>query len=299
MTTLRRPRKARGPTYQLAAHAFITPAIIFVVILLYIPFIWTAYISFTKFNGLGTPIWNGFANYIHIFTDVSMLTSMLNTLFWVIGTLILPVGLGLMIAVLASGVTGGAWFRLPFLIPYAISGISVGVIWTFVLQADGALTEAMHFLHLPGADARWLLDAPLNTIVMIIAHSWQASGVNALLFTIGLQSIPRDPIEAAQIDGAGSWAIFRKVTWPLLRPLTTVVVGLSLVGSLKTFDVIWGMTKGGPGRNSENLAVTMYKQTFVHNDYGVGAAVALLLTLMTVIAAALYLRRQLGTAREA
>ena len=88
------------------------------------------------------------------------------------------------------------------------------------------------------------------------------------------------------------------MTWPMLAPLTTVVVGLAIVGSLKTFDVIWGMTKGGPGGVSETLALTMYKETFVNNDYGLGAAVALFLTVVTVLASVLYLRRQLADARS-
>ena len=84
----------------------------------------------------------------------------------------------------------------------------------------------------------------------------------------------------------------------MLAPMTTVVVGLSIVGSLKTFDIVWGMTKGGPGRVSETLAITMYKSSFMMNDYGLGAAVALLLTIVTVTASLLYLRRQLAPAKE-
>jgi len=134
--------------------------------------------------------------------------------------------------------------------------------------------------------------------MMIIAAAWQGSGVNALLFGIGLQSIPKEPLEAARLDGASGWTLFRHITWPLLTPLTTVVVGLSLVGSLKTFDIVWGMTKGGPGRESETLALTMYKQTFVTNDYGLGAALAILLTAITVGASILYLRQQLSASKE-
>lgn len=298
MSTARATPAGRGVDYQGSARAFIAPAIVLTVVVLYLPFLWTGYVSLTEFNGFGTPKWTGVANYITMFSDPGILRSLLNTLIWVVGTLVLPVALGLLIAVLSHGIKGSVWFRLPFVLPYAISGIAVGVIWTFVLQSGGALTEAMQFLHLPGASSRWLLDWPLNTIMMIIAAAWQGAGVNALLFAVGLQSIPIEPLEAARIDGAGSWSLFRYITWPLLRPLTTVVVGLSLVGSLKTFDIVWGMTKGGPGRESETLALTMYKETFVTNDYGVGAAVAILLTVITVAAAVLYLRQQLGSARE-
>jgi multiple sugar transport system permease protein len=119
-----------------------------------------------------------------------------------------------------------------------------------------------------------------------------------LLFVVGLQSIPREPIEAARIDGASGWSLFRRVIWPLLTPLTTVVVGLALVASLKTFDVVWVATQGGPGRSSETLAVTMYRDTFVADQYGYGSAVAVMLTVVTGAISVIYLRRQLAR-REA
>jgi multiple sugar transport system permease protein len=262
--------------------------------LLYLPFLWTTYLSFTRYNGLGSPEWLGVENYTAMFSDPALLTSLRNTGLWVVGTITVPVGFGLLIAVLTYNMRFGAWFRLPFLIPYAISGVAVGVIWSFVLQTGGALSQGLDTLGVPGADSRWLLDAPLNTLVMIGATAWQASGVNALLFVIGLQSIPKEPIEAARVDGASGWRLFRSILWPMLRPLTTVVVGLSIVASLKTFDVVWVMTQGGPGRSSETLAVTMYRETFVQSRYGLGGAISVFLTVVTLAASIAYLRRQLS-----
>lgn len=290
--------RARRATYSRSATGFILPAMLLVAVLLYIPFAYTSYLSVTEFTGLGTPEFNGVENYVTIFTDPTILRSLLNTAIWVVGTLVLPVGLGLLIALLAHDLKGSAWYKIAFLLPYAISGVAVGLVWTFILQTDGALTEALTVLGLPGAEARWLLDWPLNTIVMIVAATWQGAGVNALLFGIGLQSIPKEPIEAARIDGASGWKLFRHITWPMLTPLTTVVVGLAIVGSLKTFDIVWAMTKGGPGRASETLALTMFKETFTEYKYGLGAALAVILTIVTVTSALLYLRRQLAPAKE-
>jgi len=296
--TPRRQRFSRAQQERVTATAFLAPALILCGLLLYAPFLYTSYLSLTEYNGLGDPEFVGLEKFGQLFQDANILTSMLNTFMWVVGTLVLPVGLGLMIAVLAHGLRGSFWFRLPFLLPYAISGIAVGVIFAFILQTDGALTQAMELFHLPFAESRWLLDWPLNTFVMIMAATWQGAGVNALLFGVGLQSIPKEPLEAARVDGATGWRLFKNVTWPMLAPMTTVVVGLSIVGSLKTFDIVWGMTKGGPGRVSETLAITMYKASFMMNDYGLGAAVALLLTIVTVTASLLYLRRQLAPAKE-
>lgn len=295
---VRRPSPARVLRDKLTSASFLAPAIVLCALLFYAPFLYTSYLSFTEFNGLGDPEFVGLDKYALMFSDPQILASMLNTLIWVVGTLVLPVGIGLLLAVLAVDLKGSFWFKLPFLLPYAISGIAVGVIFSFILQTGGALSQALEFLHLPFADARWLLDWPLNTIVMIMAATWQGAGVNALLFGVGLQSIPKEPIEAARVDGASGWSMFKNITWPMLAPMTTVVVGLSIVGSLKTFDIVWGMTQGGPGRVSETLAITMYKASFMLNDYGLGAAVALLLTVVTILASLLYLGRQLAPARE-
>jgi ABC-type sugar transport system permease subunit len=292
------PQRKPRNQFWLSSIGFVAPGVLLVAVVLYLPFLWTTYISFTEYNGLGDPEFIGIENFRDMFADPAFLNSVLNTLYWVVGTIALPVGLGLLIAVLSHGLPNATLFRLPFLIPYALSGVAVGVIWSFVLQTNGALSQALVFLNLPGSELRWLLDAPLNTFVMIGASTWQGAGVNALLFGIGLQSIPKEPLEAARVDGASGFTLFRTMTWPMLAPLTTVVVGLSIVGSLKTFDIIWGMTKGGPGRVSETLALTMYKETFINNAYGLGAAVALFLTVVTVLASILYLRRQLADSRS-
>jgi len=279
---------------QRDAWAFMGPGVAVVLLALYVPVLYTVYLSFTEYDGLGDPEWIGVANYVEMFQDPAILVSILNTLAWVGGTLLVPVGLGLLVAYLAYGLPGAAWLRVPFLIPYALSGVAVGVIFSFVLQNGGALSQALAFLGLPGAELRWLQDAPLNTIVMILAASWQGVGVNALLFTVGLQSIPKEPLEAARVDGAGGFRLFTSMVWPLLRPTTTIVVGLSIVNSLKTFDIVQSMTQGGPNRVSETLGVTMYRETFLNNEYGMGSAVAIFLTVITVAASVIYLRRQLS-----
>lgn len=288
---------ARKEQYRWAARGFVAPGALLVAVLLYLPLLWTLFLSFTDYNGLGDPKWVGLANYATMFDDPDFLGSMFNTLLWVVGTLVVPVGLGLLLALATYNMKGGVWLRLPFLIPYAISGIGVGLIWSFVLQDGGALDQALNFFGIMDTP-RWLLDAPLNTIVMIIAAAWQGVGVNALLFTIGLQSIPKEPLEAARVDGARGFRMFSTMLWPMLRPLTTVVIGLSIVASLKTFDIVLGMTKGGPGRVSETLALTMYNDTFVNSQYGLGSAIAVFLTVVTLLASVLYLRQQLSRKNE-
>jgi len=269
------------------------PAIVLVGVFLVVPFLWTAYWSFTSYGGLGAPQFAGLSNYLRLFQDPVLFTSFANTLLWTVGSLLLPVGVGLLVAVLTFDLIGGALYRLPFLLPYALSGAVVGVLWSFVLRGDGALNIMLRVIGLEGLTRSWLLSPPWNTVSMIFAHTWQATGVSVVLFLVGLQAIPRDPIEAAHIDGATGWTLFRYITWPLLRPMTVVVIGISLVNSLKTFDIIWVMTQGGPYRSSETLAVTMYRETFLLFKYGYGATIAVVLSVIVFSLSWLYLRRTL------
>jgi multiple sugar transport system permease protein len=266
--------------------------VLLVALLLYAPFLYTMVLSFTEYDGLTDPRWAGLDNFARFFDDPALGTSVRNTLFWVAGTMVLPVGLGLLIALLSYGIRGGTWLRLPFMLPYALSGAGLGVIWGFILQSGGAANDVLGALGLPGADISFLQEQPWNTFGMIAAWTWQQTGFNTLLFLVGLQSIPTEPLEAARLDGATGWRMFRHIVWPLLAPLTAVVVGLALVASLKTFDIVWVTTQGGPGRSSETLAVTMYREAFVAGDYGYGSAVALVLTLTTGLVTVAYLRRQ-------
>ncbi|WP_312888448.1 carbohydrate ABC transporter permease [Nonomuraea rhodomycinica] len=279
----------RSPILGRFRYGYVAPAALLVAGLLYAPFVWTAYLSLTRYDGLAPPEWAGLANFGKLFDDPALLTSLRNTLLWVVGTMVLPVGLGLLVAVLSHDIKGGAWYRVPFMLPYALSGAGLALVWSPILSHGGIANVLL------GVDTAFLQSAPVNTLAMLLVWTWQQLGVNTLLFVVGLQSIPKEPIEAARLDGASGWRLFRHITWPLMRPLTAVVVGLALVASLKTFDIVWVLTQGGPGRNSETLAVTMYKETFVASDYGYGSAVAVMLTVVTGLASYLYLKRQVAS----
>ena len=143
-------RRHRRRRINLAAGAFSLPSIVLVAGLLYLPFLWTTYLSFTKYNGLGSPAWTSWDNYKTIFADPDLLTAARNTLMWVVGTVTVPVGLGLLLAVSTYGRRFGTLIRLPFVLPYAVSGVGVGVVWGFILQTGGALGQALHACTCPG-----------------------------------------------------------------------------------------------------------------------------------------------------
>jgi multiple sugar transport system permease protein len=165
------------------------------------------------------------------------------------------------------------------------------VIWSFLFSNNGFSTFftaiGLHGL----AQINWLATPPLNTISMIIATTWQSMGTNMLLFLVGLNNLDRSAIEAARLDGAGGLVLFRYITFPLLRPITAIIVSLSLIGSLQTFNLIWVMTQGGPYGSSSTLAVWMYNQTFQLFNMGYGSAIAVILTIIILIASFGYIRQ--------
>lgn len=282
--TLRRDRWAAIP--------FLIPAAGLVAVMLLLPFVLTVAQSFTQDNGFDSrPA--GLDNYIRLFQDPTFGQSLLNTVMWMVGTLLLPVGVGLLIAVFTTQMRGGRWIRYAFVLPYALSGTATAVIWGFILRSDGALNQAITFFGGTAPESGWLLTWPTNTIVMILASTWQATGVAVILFLVGLQAIPPESVEAGTLDGASGFRLFWHIIVPQLRPVTVVVIGISIANSLRVFDVIWLLTKGGPGAASETLAVTMYRQTFIVSDYGYGAAVAVILSIIVVGASWVYLRQQL------
>ena len=288
-----RPSRAARSRDRATPYLFLLPAIILVAGLLLWPFWRTLYLSFTNSSGASGGELIGFDNYTRLASDPILIDALVNTLYWVIGTLILPVGIALLVAVVSLDLGRGALFRLPFLIPYALSGTAIGVLWEFMLRGNGAINSTLEQMGLSELTESWLLQPPLNTWSMILASTWQSVGVAVLLFLVGLQAIPRDPIEAARLDGADGWTLFKDITFPLLRPMTIVVIGISLVNSLKTFDIIWLMTQGGPYRSSETLAVTMYRETFLLFRHGYGSAIAVLLSVIVLGVSWVYLQRTL------
>ncbi len=276
---------------KIEVYLYLLPALLFVGIFLLYPAVYTLYISFTDWDGLNEPSFVGLQNYNElIFHEPVFTTSAINTLVWVVATLAFPVLLGLALAMVINYVSYQGLFKTVFYLPYAISATSIAVIWGFMLSPDGVINTFLSQIGLDFIARSWLISPPWHTVVMLIAYTWQITGTNMVLFLVGLQNIPSDPIEAAKLDGANEFQVFRHIVFPLLKPITTVVITLAVVNSFKVFDMIWVMTQGGPFRSSETLAVTMYRESFVLFQLGYGAAIANLLSLIVIIFSIVYLR---------
>ncbi|MGW2339692.1 carbohydrate ABC transporter permease [Streptomyces sp. NPDC001661] len=268
------------------------PALLFVGVLLVYPFLRSIYGSFFDDNGF-TSHYTGLDNFTRLADDPIFGRSLLNTLMWVVGTLLLPVLAGLAIAVATHRMRFGLIAQTVVVLPYAVSGAATAVLWKFILTSEGSLNQVLDAVGLGSLAQPWLLQWPQNTLSMIVASTWQATGINVVLFAIGLRAIPRETVEAAELDGARGWRMFRHITLPQLRSVTVVVVGMAIVNSLKAFDMIWVLTQGGPARSSETLALTMYREAFRLFHIGYGSAIALVLSVIVVASSWLYLRRQM------
>jgi ABC-type sugar transport system permease subunit len=276
---------------KIEVYLYIIPALLFVGIFLLYPAVYTLYVSFTDWNGLNAPNFIGLQNYSElIFKEPVFKISAINTLIWVVATLAFPVLLGLAMAVIINYIPFQGFFKTIFYLPYAISATSIAVVWGFMLSPQGVINAMLAQVGLEFLARSWLVSPPWHTVVMLMAYTWQITGTNMVLFLVGLQNIPADPIEAAKLDGANEWQVFWHIVLPLLRPITTVVVTLAVVNSFKVFDIIWVLTQGGPYRSSETFAVTMYRESFVLFRLGYGAAIANLLSLIVIIFSIVYLR---------
>jgi multiple sugar transport system permease protein len=258
--------------------------------LLLLPMAQNVYYSFFKWDGISKPIFTGLGNYLRFFSDSNFLRSFTNTLIWVAATLIFPVGGGLVIATFIRGMKGGNFFKSIFFLPLTISFVSTGAVWSLMFSRDLGILNGLIGLVAPRVKVNWLTWVPLNTFSMLLAWIWQQLGTSMVLFLAGLTTIPRDPVEASIIDGANKWQTFVHVTFPMLRPITTVVITMAMVNSFKTFDIIYVMTQGGPYRSSETLAVTMFRETFTMFNMGYGAAISVLLSLILILVSIAYLK---------
>jgi ABC-type sugar transport system permease subunit len=283
----RRRRRRR----RLAGYLYLLPMAALVGVFLLYPAGKTIWVSLTDATGTSAGSFVGLDNFSRLVSDPAFRTSVRNTVYWVIGALILQVGLGLLLAVVLSNMRAGDWLKRLFYLPATLSGAAVGVIWFYVFNPDnGLLTTFLEAVGLGSVTTRWLAEPPINTFAMIFAAMWQGLGPAMILFLVGLQNLPREPIEAARVDGAQGLRLFWHITLPLLRPMTAVVVAITMINNFKVFDLIWVMTQGGPYRSSETLAVTMYRESFVSFSVGYGASVAVVLTLVVMILSVFYLR---------
>lgn len=249
------------------------------------PIVFNIYVSFFEWNGTGWPSeFVGLEHYLAMTNTQSLIHSFYNTILWLGVMLIVPPAVGLGIALLINDLIGRSLFRPLFFLPYTISFVAIGIMWKLMYNNSfGLVNVYLETIGLEGLTRAWLGTPGLNTWAMMVAQGWLFSALAMVVYLAGLQSIPSYLYEAAEIDGMSRVQRFRYITFPMLRPFTTVILVVIMFNVFKLFDIIWVMTGGGPFMSSETLAVSMYRVAFNQISFGKGAAIANVLFVLTAI----------------
>ncbi len=275
----------------LTAVLFLLPALLLFTIFVVYPVLQAAYYSTWKWNGLG-PLTNfvGLQNYVSVLSDSLFLTALKNNLFIMVLSVVLqlPFALGMALMV-GRKLPGRSFFRLIFFLPYVLSEVITGLIWSFVYHPTGLLNNLIKAIY-PAYDGIVWLSYDMVMPALFFVITWKYFGFHLLLFVAGLQDIPIEIEEAALIDGASQSQAIRYVTLPLLGSTIRLSIYLSVLGSLQFFDLIWVMTLGGPAGASETMATYLVKFGFQRFQLAYGSAVAVILFAICLIFSLFYQR---------
>jgi multiple sugar transport system permease protein len=269
------------------AWLFIAPAVIMVGVFLLLPVIMNVVLSFTrwqKFKGLDQ--FAGLANYQRLFAVPYFSEALANTAVWVVGAIVLPLAVGLGLALMLRNIPGQETFKSLFFLPRVLAPTAVGALWYYVYAPSGVLNSAVTLVTGQPFDFGWTYVPATITPAVIVTFVWQTLGITMVLLLLGLAAIPRDPVEAARVDGASGWQIFRHIVWPLLLPTVIVVTILNVAAGFTTFDLLWVMATSFPGKRTLSLAVYMYYESFSNGAWAYGSAVAVVLSGMVITVSA-------------
>lgn len=259
---------------------FAAPALVLFLIFAVWPFISSLYYSLTQWDGLTKPVFIGLANFKRLFQEESFLMALRNTMLFALAGLLISNVLSLLLA-LALNTAGKSKviLRTIFYLPGVVSFVSMSVVWSAIYHINGPINQILKEIGWGSLTHEWLGNYDTVLPALIAIKVWGGVGFGVIVFLAGLNSVPSELYEAADLDGAGSIAKFKNVTFPLLMPAVTVVTFLGLTTSLKVFDLPFVMTKGGPGDASNTLAMIIYKQAFAYGNYGYASAGGIILFL--------------------
>ncbi len=269
------------------------PILVFSVLVIW-PLLSSFYYSFTNWNGFNRDYeFLGLRNFARIWTDRLFFNAIVNTTIWMAAALVLPTLTGLFLALLLDRqVRGARIFKTVFYLPICLSAIVVGQIWIWIYQPDwGLLNTFVKLAGNPDFNYAWLARPDSALLAVIVAWSWQQTGLSMVIYLAGLTSIPSEMLEVCEIEGATAWQRIRRVVIPLLTPSTVVVVALSMINSLKGFDILYIMTGGGPFNSSDTLAMHMYNESFKKYLMGYGSAISVVLFLIALTVIGVYFRQ--------
>lgn len=262
--------------------------------LVFWPAVNSFYLSVTKWNGLGAPEPVGLANYRDLFSDDVFLGALRNNVIWAVGFGGLSVLGGLALAVALNRPRRGVGiYRSAIYLPMVFSLAVTGLFWRVQYQPDGTINSVLGGLGLHSLEHQWLAEPGTALYAVLVAAVWRQVGYVMVLYLAGLKSCDPTLNDASAVDGAGAWQRFRYVTWPQLRGVNTVVFAVTVIDSLRTFDIVWAMTKGGPYHSSELLSTYMFEEGFTFLNLGYASAIAVVIFALAIVFIVTYLVRSM------
>jgi raffinose/stachyose/melibiose transport system permease protein len=279
----RRPRGASAtrPAHPLTPYLFVAPAFLLFLVVILLPVVGTFGLSFTRWDGSGPITFKGLGNYTRAFKDHVYLSSYTHVLVYIVATLVLEVGLGLVLAGLVTARKRTGFYRVAFFVPVILPMVVIAVLWAFVLNPDfGLLNAGLDAVGLDSLQRVWLGDRTTALLAISVISGWVFAGFYMAIFYAGFKRIPGEIIESARLDGAGEWSIFWRIKVPLVAAVRDVTVLLCVTGGLQVFDLVFVLTNGGPYNSTEVPTTYLVKTVFRDLDVGYGAAQAVLLTIV-------------------
>lgn len=272
-----------------AAMLFLAPALIGYAIFFLTPLVRGVQISMTKWNLLTDAVPVGFSNYARLLEDENFWNALKVTVIYVLVNISTQTIAALGIALLMQRISRSVWVRSLLLVPWLIPNVTIGVVTLFLLDPNVGLVN--HLLQVMGSSPIAFYGDPDWAIYTIaLVNSWRNMGYTALLLFAGMQAIPDMVYEAGAIDGASTWASFRHITVPLLRPILAMVVVVSMIGSFQIFDTVSVTTKGGPGGATRVIYYYIYEKAFQQFEFGYAASMAVILMLILLVLSLIQLR---------
>lgn len=284
-------------TKRMWAVVFLAVPVSFYLVVVVYPLLSSFYYSFTDWNGFSKNYdFVGLDNFERMRTDRLFRNAIENTVLWTIAAIVLPTvgGLSIALALHERGMLSRIYKSL-FYLPICLSLVVIGQVWIWIYQPGfGLINIVLEKIGLSEHTRAFLADPDTALGSVIAAWTWQQIALAMVIFLAGLTAVPKELTEAAEIDGAGYWRTVRHVIVPLLRPASIVVIALAVINSLKSFDILYMMTRGGPFHSSDNLAMMMYNESFQKYRMGYGSAVAVVLFMITLVVIVFYFRQQRG-----
>ncbi|MBG6105505.1 carbohydrate ABC transporter permease [Micromonospora vinacea] len=283
-----RPRRRPSPLgSKWTPYLFLAPAALFILVFQAVPLVQEVYLSFTRTRLLNPTRseWVGLENFNRIFGDPEFHRTLLITVVYVITCVVVAIGAGLVVALLLNRkFRGRGVARALVTVPWAAPGIAVALIATWMLNAQyGIVNRFLDAVGL-GVPGGAILDSPRYALPAVLATTiWQLFPFTSVVLLSALQSVPQDLNEAATVDGAGRWATFRAVTWQVIKPTVGLLALLMTIWSLRRFELIWLMTKGGPVGATETLVIDLYSQAFDSKELGSAAAIGMVGVVISLI----------------